>query len=177
MPAAHDYFSAGPGAPDRRAALLAECESWVDTPFRQRSAVKGRHGGVDCAGFVGAVFAAIGAIDATISVPPYELNHAEHSDESLLRAWFEQPAVRARVRSLDDAEPLLIGDMVFPKVGRTEHHLAVWVGGEIYHVVRPSGVCRQSLAGLALHGVTLHRARYRLLEEPSTADRPLFTGS
>lgn len=151
----------------RAAALLAACASWERTPFRARACVKGAQGGVDCAGFVGAVFGEIGAIEETISVPPYELNHAEHCDESLLRAWFEQPTVRARVRALDEAEPLLVGDLVFPKVGRTEHHLAIWVGGDIYHVVRPGGVCRQSLAGLALHGVKLHRARYRLLEAPA----------
>lgn len=162
-----DYFANGPDSFARRCAFISECSSWVGTPFRARSCIKGPQGGVDCAGYVGTVFAAIGAIEGKIAVPPYELNHAEHCDESLLRGWFEQPEVRARVRALDEGEPLLIGDMVFPKIGRTEHHLALWVGGEIYHVVRPGGVCRQSLAGLALYGVMLHRARYRLME-PAT---------
>jgi len=162
---ARDYFGPGPRQQGRVAALVWTCNAWKGTPFRARSAVMGAHGGVDCAGFVGSVFLQINAIDAEIAVPPYTINHAEHSDESLLRAWFEQPHVRARVRLLDEGEPDLPGDMVFPKVGRTEHHLALQVRGEIYHVVRPAGVCCQTLAGLALHKVTLHRSRYRLLEK------------
>jgi cell wall-associated NlpC family hydrolase len=157
-----DYFA--PHQLARHAALAAACASWAGTPFRACSAVKGPQGGVDCAGFVGAVFAEIGAIPACIAVPPYEPNHAEHCEESLLRAWFERPEVRARVRLLDEAEPALPGDMVFPRVGRTEHHLALQLGGEIWHVARPAGVVRQSLAGLRLHGVPLHRSRYRLTE-------------
>jgi cell wall-associated NlpC family hydrolase len=160
----NDYFRPGVHQRLRLWALQKECASWVGTPFRQRSCVKGPLGGVDCAGFVGAVFLAVGAIDLAISIPPYELNHADHSDESLLRGWFERSEVRARVRLLDEGEPALDGDMVFPKVGRTEHHLGIQVGGEIYHVVRPAGVVSQSLAGLAIHKVTLHRSRYRLLE-------------
>lgn len=148
----------------RLAALHLECASWIGTPFRQRSRVKGPLGGVDCAGFVGAVFWAIGAINLDIAIPPYELNHADHSDESLLREWFERPEVRARVRLIDEAEPAQDGDIVFPKLGRTEHHLAIRIGGEIYHVVRPAGVVSQSIAGLAIQKITLHRSRYRLLE-------------
>lgn len=169
---APDYFrAAGPEHDRRVAALATACASWLGTPFRQRSCVRGPHGGVDCAAFVGAVFREIGAIGEEISIPPYELNHAEHSDESLLRAWFERPEVRLRVRPLDEQEPPLTGDLVFPRVGRTEHHLAIHfpASGEIFHVVRPSGVCRQSLRGLALSGVTLHRSRYRLLEEQAPA--------
>jgi len=149
-----DYFSA---MPERVAALRAACESWRGTPFRARSCVRGEGGGVDCASFVGAVFLEIGAIDQRVSVPPYALNHAEHSDASLLREWFERPDVRGRVRRLDEAEPHLDGDVVFPLVGRTGHHLGLRIGRSVYHIARPSGWCRMNVAQLALH-----RARYRL---------------
>ena len=152
----HDYFL---GHPLRVSALAYACASWRGTPFRQKSAVKGPQGGVDCAGFVAAVFLEIEAIDQAIAVPPYDLNHAEHSDLSLFHDWFAQPAVRARVRVLDEAEPHLDGDFVFPVVGRCEHHIGIRIGPLVWHVARPSGVCAMTIAQLKLH-----RSRYRLLE-------------
>ncbi len=153
---APDYFL---NRPDRVATLRAECESWIGTPFRQNSHVKGAGGGVDCANFCASCMLAIGAVSAEIVVPLYELNHAEHSSESQLRAWFDRPEVRARVRLLDEDEPHVDGDFVFPKVGRTEHHLGFRLGPLVYHVVRPAGAVHMTLAQL-----TLHRSRYRLME-------------
>jgi cell wall-associated NlpC family hydrolase len=140
------------------AALRSACTGWIGTPFRIRSMVKGPMGGVDCAGFVAAVFREIGAITEEVAVPPYEINHAEHSEESVLRAWFEQPNVRAKVRHVDRTEPHLDGDLVFPVVGRTEHHLGIRIGQEIFHVVRPTGVCSQTIGQLKLSPY-----RYRLM--------------
>ncbi len=139
--------------------LQRACESWAGTPFRALSATKGAGGGVDCASFIGAVLVEIGAIPSPISVPPYDLNRAEHSTVSLFHEWFSQPAVRARVRRVDEAEHRLDGDFVFPKVGRCEHHIGFRIGNHVYHVARPSGPCRQSI-----HDVKLERSRYRLLE-------------
>ncbi len=150
-----DYFL----APARAAALRAECESWRDTPFRERSGVKGPLGGVDCAGFLAATLLAIGAVSRAIAIPPYSLNHAEHSEESMFREWFALPAARARVRPLDEAEPHLDGDIVFPVVGRCEHHAGFRFGSAVLHIARPSGWCESRLSQLKLH-----RSRYRLTE-------------
>lgn len=157
---AEDYFVRHP---DQVATLLEVCRSWRGTPFRHRSLVKGPQGGVDCAGFVGAAFAEIGAIPRTISVPPYELDHARHRDDSVLRDWFERAEVRPHVRRVDEDEPHLDGDMVFPTVGRTEHHLGLRIGAWVYHIARPSGWCAMPAAAL-----TLHRSRYRLLAAPTS---------
>jgi cell wall-associated NlpC family hydrolase len=138
------------------AALRLACLGWLGTPFRKNSAVKGPLGGVDCAGFVASVLREIGAVNEQVTVPPYDLNHAEHCEESVLRAWFEQPEVRARVRQVDEGEPHLDGDFVFPVVGRTEHHLGIRIGCEIFHVIRPSGVCSQTIGQLKL---SAHRHR------------------
>ena len=156
MSTAPDYFG-GKGNAVRR--LREACESWRGTPFRARSLVRGPGGGVDCAGFVGACFAEIGAIPVVVGIPPYAINHADHSSESLLRGWFEQPAVRERVRRVDEDEPHLDGDIVFPVVGRTEHHLGLRIGGLVYHIARPSGWCVMTVAQL-----TLAPSRYRLME-------------
>lgn len=145
----------------RVSALAAACTNWLATPFRARSAVRGPGGGVDCASFVGAVLADIGAIPAAVAVPPYEVNHAEHSDQSLLREWFSRPEVRARVRRVDEAEPHLDGDLVFPVVGRCEHHLGLRIGALVWHVSRAHGVCV-----MTLRQVQLAPPRYRLIEAP-----------
>lgn len=157
MSTRRDYFLEEP----RAAALRKECQSWIGTPFRQRSAVKGPLGGVDCASYLASAFLAIGAINEAIAIPPYAINHAEHSDESMFRTWFEQPAVRARVRRLEDDEAPLVGDIIFPKVGRTEHHIAIRDGNQVYHVARPSGVCCMTIAQFKFG---FHRSRYRLTE-------------
>ncbi len=151
-----DWFAA---RSDRASALQHACERWAGTPFRARSAVPGAEGGVDCVSFVAAVLAEIGAIPAAIAIPPYDLNHAEHSEGSVLRAWLEQPAARAHVRRVEEDEPHLDGDLVFPIVGRAEHHLALRVGRTIYHVARPSGLCVMTIGQLKLH-----RSRYRIVE-------------
>jgi len=150
-----DYFNDLEAVAD----LYLACVGWVGTPFHVRSSVKGPHGGVDCAGFVAAALLEIGAIDVKIAIPPYDLNHAEHSEESVLRAWFERPEVRTRVRRVDEAEPHLDGDIVFPKVGRTEHHLGIRIGQEVFHVIRPTGVCTQTVSQLKLSPY-----RYRLIQ-------------
>lgn len=146
-------------------ALRAECESWRGTPFREHGRVKGADGGVDCAWFMPLVFRNIGAIDeaafAAIDVPRYELNHAEHSNVSLIHDWFRQPAVRARVRRVDEDEPHLDGDLVFPKVGRCEHHFGFRIANHVYHIARPSGFARMSI-----YDLTLEKSRYRLLDAP-----------
>lgn len=149
-----DYFSSFPGQVE---ALRQACLRWQGTPFRMRSAVPGAGGGVDCAGFIGAVFTEIGAIDRAIAIPPYELNHAEHSETSLFRTWFDLPAVRERVRRLEEEETHLDGDIVFPVVGRVEHHAGLRIGALVFHIARPSGWCAMTVSQLRLHA-----SRYRL---------------
>ena len=141
----------------RIAPLVAACESWRGTPFRGRSCVKGAMGGVDCVGFVGAVFHEIGAVPMSVSIPDYAINHAEHSDESVLRGWFERAEVRARVRRVDEAEASLPGDLVFPVVGRCEHHLGLQLGSVVWHVTRGAGVCTMTVRQLKIAA-----SRYRL---------------
>lgn len=152
---APDYFR---DRSDRVAALHAACNAWAGTPFCQRSAVKGPRGGVDCAMFIGAVFFEIEAVPVAVAVPPYELNHADHSEESLFRNWFETPAARARIRLVEEDEAHLDGDIVFPKVGRCEHHAGIRIGDDVHHIARPSGHCVMRVTQLKLH-----RSRYRLL--------------
>lgn len=136
-----DYFT----TPERQEAARAAAFSWLGTPFRERHRIKGPLGGVDCAGFVGSVLFECGAIPEAISVPPYDLEHAKHSEESILVKWFEQPAVRARVRVLDPEEQGLPGDIVFIRTARAVHHMGLLFGVEVLHAVRPAGLVRMPL--------------------------------
>lgn len=166
-----DFFATNPG---HVVDLQLECESWRGTPFRQQGRVKGAMGGVDCVWFMPLCFLNIGAIGretfAAVEVPNYHLNHAEHSKVSLIHDWFRQPAVRTRVRRVDEDEPHLDGDMVFPKVGLCEHHFGFRIGNHIYHIARPSGFCRHSINDLALE-----RSRYRLLVAPIACESASYT--
>lgn len=159
MNARTDYFAAFPA---QVAALRAACESWAGTPFRQHGRVKGALGGIDCGNYLPAVLTEIGALDeatlAAIELPDYDLNRAEHTSESLFHEWFRQSAVRVRVRRVDEEEPHLDGDFVFPKVGLCEHHIGFRIVNHVYHIARQSGLARQSI-----HDLTLERSRYRLL--------------
>jgi len=145
--------------PARVARLRSVCESWLYTPFRQRSRVKGPGGGVDCTYFVSCSFLEAGAVDEEIAVPPYDLDYAEHNEHSLLKDWFDQPKVRQRIRRVDEDEPHLDGDMVFPEVGQCVHHIAIRIGNVVYNVVRPAGVVK-----MAVNQLKLSRSRYRIME-------------
>lgn len=155
-----DYFL---NRPDRVEALRLSCLAWRGTPFRKHSKVKGPGGGVDCEWFVPCSIFEAQAINEQefneIVVPQYELNHATHSTVSLFHEWFRQPAPQRRVRVVDEAEPHVDGDFVFPIVGRCEHHIGIRIGVWVYHIARPSGWCMMTVAQLKLH-----RSRYRLLE-------------
>lgn len=155
-----DYFA---GRAERIAALRAACEGWAGTPFRKHSRVKGAGGGVDCEWFVPSVLREAGALSeeefTRIVIPGYEINHAEHSTVSLFHAWFRQPEAQQRVRSVDEAEPHVDGDLVFPTVGLCEHHIGIRIGQLVYHIARPSGWCAMTVGQFKLH-----RSRYRLIE-------------
>jgi hypothetical protein len=152
-----DYFL----DPKRVQILEAACSSWVGTPFRQNSRIKGGKGGVDCGNYVAAVLFESGAIDQQISTPPYDADYALYSEESVLLEWFKRPATRQLMRQVDEDEPHVDGDLVFPKVGRTEHHMGIRIGPWVWHVPRAIGVVHMAAASLQLS-----KFRYRAFERP-----------
>lgn len=150
-----DFFTASD-----EGRLLSAARGWLGTPFRQRSCVKGKGGGVDCVCFVSCVFVEVGAIDAPIIPPAYQINHATHSDESLLLDWFRSPEVLRRVRRLDEEEAPVPGDLVFIKTARGVHHLGMQIGGSVFHVLIPGGVVETSTSTPGFRESVV--ARYRL---------------
>ena len=109
------YFS----SPESAARLAAEASSWLGTPFRAHSAVRGA--GVDCVLLCGELMRSLGAIDA-YRFPPYALDHAKHKTASLLLAWLDASPRFAR---LPENDPALAGDIALFQIGRCVHHAGV----------------------------------------------------
>lgn len=147
--------------PAREATLRAAARAWLGTPFREGGRVPGRHGGVDCVGFILACYVAAGFVAAgEVVVPAYDVDHYEHSDVSRLEEWFRAPAVRERMPRCDEAEPRRTGDLVFIRHRRAVHHCALWIDGALWHTVRGHGVLAMKPETLELTGAQL-RSHYR----------------
>lgn len=149
------------GTPERQAAFLAEAWSWLGTPFRENSAVKGPEGGVDCVRFAMAVHEACGAVaGAKIEVMPVEWIRGwhQHHPESRVLDFFQQPSIRRRLKRVEtDEDQPMVGDIVALQVGQCVHHVGLWCGPEVLHVAIPVGVVRIS-AGDPL--LVKHQAKY-----------------
>jgi len=80
----------------RREALLNEARSWLDTPFRENSAVKGKQGGVECRHFLHECHVVGGATERIeIPVKPVEVvrHWHEHHAVSLMMDWLNDPSI------------------------------------------------------------------------------------
>lgn len=152
---------------ERQSRFLAECHSWLRTPFSPNCKVKGLSGGVDCVRFAAAVHVATGAL-ARIEIPvlPVEWIRSwhEHHAESRLIEFFRQPAIAARLQRIED-EPM-IGDVAVLRHGLSEHHVALWAGPMAYHVSIRAGVLAVSTAKPDF--LRLIRGFYRIHELPRT---------
>ena len=161
LPRVTPFFA---GAAERVYALRREALSWRGTPFRQGGRVKGPLGGIDCVGFVLACYAAAGFIaPGDVTVPPYDVDHYEHSDVSQLEEWFRAPAVRARMPRRDEDDSRHTGDLVFIRHRRAVHHCGLWIEGLVWHTMRGHGVLAMRPETLALGGAEL-RSHYRPVE-------------
>ena len=152
-------------SPERQAAFVAEARSWARTPFCPNAAVKGPGGGVDCSRYLLALHEASGAVKGVVlETLPVEWvrDWHKHHAESRMVDFFNQPAVKARLKKVEDEEPRMIGDIVVCKVGLCEHHLATWIGAEVAHVQIPAGVTFTSVRDP--HLSKLIRATYRIHE-------------
>lgn len=118
---------------ERRSALLAEAQSWVGTPFMGNSASKGR--GVSCQKLAGALYAAVGC--AQMDVPDAPMGRAKYAEDSLVLPFMRG---RSDFVEVSRGEPLLPGDLVTFRIGRSVHHVGVMVlPGVFVHATEPTG--------------------------------------
>ena len=131
-------------SPDRQAALWAQQQRWLNTPFFPHAESCGH--GVDCVRLQHATFTAVGAFPA-LTLPAYSLDHAKHVTRSqLLHFLLTAPEIAGRFVLMPFEEPRLCGDLIGLNCGRADHHLAcVNPYDEVVHAVEKRGVIRTKL--------------------------------
>ena len=115
----------------QRAAVVAEAQSWLRTPYHACGRVKG--GGVDCAMLPAAVYNAAGMVDPIVYGAYSPQWHMHHGDELYL------DEVLSHAHEISG--PPLPGDFVLYKVGRLWAHGAIVVTWPtIIHAITGVGV-------------------------------------
>ena len=123
----------------QRAAILAEAESWLRTPYHTNAAVKGA--GADCALMPLAVYKAVLALP-DLPVPKYVQQWHLHRSEEVYLAYVR--ALGAIEIAEADVRP---GDFVLWRLGRCYAHGAIITGWpHVIHAVNPKGVIRGNAA-------------------------------
>lgn len=127
----------------RQAHFVREAFSWVNTPFSENSAIKGRLGGVDCVHLAAEVHTACGALPSiALPVLPVQWVRSwhEHHTESQLLAFFKQPEIKSRLRKVRKGSKPAIGDVVVMQFKKTEHHVGLWCGESVVQATTTAGV-------------------------------------
>ncbi len=116
----------------QRAAVVAEAQTWIRTPYRHHARLKGV--GVDCAQFPAAVYEACGLVPHL--APRYSAQWHLHHDVEAYLAWVRP---HAREITADEIQP---GDFGIWRFGRAYSHGAIIVRPpEVIHaVLREGGV-------------------------------------
>jgi cell wall-associated NlpC family hydrolase len=120
---------------ERRRQLLWEAGSWVGTPFRGHSQIKGV--GVDCVHLAAALYIATGVVKE-FNPPAYSLDRSRHRDDSLILPYMEGLGVFCETAAT--ITKLLPGDLLCFHVGRSEHHVGV-VTDDYHFLHAPCGYC------------------------------------
>ena len=132
--------------PNRAATLIAEAYSWAGTPFAEFSRAKGRHGGIDCAGFCEEVTAAAGLERFAFDRTEHDysrhvhndkiLNHLRgladnHASTELAARWTELPVVNGAF-----IDQPMVGDLLIMKdggrSGRGVFHMPIMVSPVLF---------------------------------------------
>jgi NlpC/P60 family putative phage cell wall peptidase len=129
----------------QRAAVCAEAREWIGTPYHPNARLKGV--GTDCAMLLAEVYERVGVIPR-VDPGVYSSDHAFHSSEEQLAAWFDRYATET-----DTPQP---GDAVIFRFGRCYSHAAIYTGaGSIVHAVKAD---RMVVAGMMTDGDLPDRA-------------------
>jgi cell wall-associated NlpC family hydrolase len=123
--------------PEQREAIVAEAASWVGTPYRGWSAVKGPHGGTDCGMIIKAVYQTLGLIpNGGLGIDmTYSLQVAQHlADPTYLNH------IETFMREIPEEE-VQAGDVVVYKLGLAFAHAGIIVKWPLFiHALGHGGV-------------------------------------
>lgn len=121
-----------------RADAITEALSWVGTPFKNCSDIKGRQGGIDCAMFLVRTFVDIGRL-APFDPRPYPPGHMLHKDDERFIGWIE-----GKLHFKPTGTPH-VGDCAVFFFGKCFSHGGVIINSEeIVHAYNKGGVCQTS---------------------------------
>jgi NlpC/P60 family putative phage cell wall peptidase len=129
---------------ERQQELKKVLDSWVGTPYRHLSGVKGM--GCDCIHFVVRVLEEIGFVPFEIPWYPRDW-HMHRSDERLMDGIRKQ-LPHEEIGNLDDPRN---GDIALFRFGRAISHAAIYFDDHIYHAVDGIGVVRTHWMEKAWH--------------------------
>lgn len=103
---------------ETRAAIVAEAQSWIGTPYLSNAAIKGPRGGTDCAMFIVAVYANLGLIPKEFDPRPYSPQWHVHRNEEKYMGYVLQ-----FVKEIE--APPKPGDLAMFKIGLVFAHGAI----------------------------------------------------
>jgi NlpC/P60 family putative phage cell wall peptidase len=110
----------------QRAAVVAEAETWLGTPYHEKARVKGAGGGVDCATLLLEVFSRAGVV--ANAFPDYAPRWHLHRREEIYLDWIEKYANPIEAGQIEPA------DLLVWRYGFTFSHGGIYVGnGEVIH--------------------------------------------
>lgn len=110
-----------------RAAVVAEAESWLRTPYHHSARVKGA--GVDCAQILIGVYSNVGLVDP-FDTGEYPMDWMLHRDDERYLGWVRRHAV--------EVEAPRLGDIAVWRFGRCFSHGAIVTGWpSVIHAHRP----------------------------------------
>lgn len=107
-----------------RAAIVAETNSWIGTPYVSNALIKGRRGGTDCAMLFIGVYQNVGLVPKDFDPRPYPPDWHVHRNEEKYLGYVQMFA--NEVAPPPERMPLP-GDVVVFKIGRVFAHGAIIV--------------------------------------------------
>lgn len=122
---------------DKQQKLKKILDSWLSTPFRHHTGVKGA--GCDCIHFVIRVYEEMGILKCECNfVPDYPKDWHLHNTRELLAEGIEKKLKVQKV-SLD---VLKNGDIILSHYGKAASHASIYFDRYVYHSVTNIGVCK-----------------------------------
>jgi hypothetical protein len=118
---------------ERTAAARAACQKWAGTPHRNRVAVAGYTGGVDCLRFVFEVVIAAGILPR-FSLPSYNERLGILRDRNVMEPIMME---YAHCEAVDVGSRFVapeFGDVAIFSCGPQSNHTGIVIDGEVWHV-------------------------------------------
>jgi len=131
--------------PENDRKLKEALDSWVGTPYRHLTGVKGQYGGCDCIHMVVGAYKECGADKGNpIFIPKYAPDWHLHTGESLIVVGITK---QYKVEEIKDYTKVMNGDLILFKWGRHAAHSGIYYNGVVYQSLIDIGVETRAYLG------------------------------